>query len=82
MSECSKNNSQPPVGMAFWLLAGGRLIDRIEWIIDNGFAGKFTVEVCDDILSGKYFSDIYNSKQTDALFISRDKINSAWAALE
>ena len=40
MSESSeKNNSHPPVGMAFWLLTGGRLIDRIEWIIDNGFSG-------------------------------------------
>jgi len=42
------------------------------------FAGKFTIEVCVDILSGKYVSDIYNSKQTEALLISKDIITSTW----
>ncbi len=64
------------------LMAGRLSKYAIRVGIENSFAGKFTVEVCDDILSGKYFSNIYDPKQTDALLISRDKINSAWATLE
>jgi len=43
------------------------------------FNGKFTIEVCVDILSGKYFSDIHDSSQMEALLISKDKIKTAWA---
>jgi len=48
----------------------------------NGFAGKFTIEICVDILSGKYGSNIFDSRQTDKLLISRDKIRTAWSALK
>lgn len=48
----------------------------------NDFAGKFTIEVCLDILSGKYGSDINNPRQMDALLISRDNIIAAWSALK
>jgi len=94
--------------MAFWLLSGGKLIDRIEWIIDNGFKGVSFLqnaieidkeerkEMAAAIVSSQLYvtyhgnvhdnlkesSDIYDSKQTDALLISRDNIDSAWSALE
>ncbi len=42
------------------------------------FSGIFTIEVCLDILSGKYFLDIYNSKHTDSILISRDRIKEVW----
>jgi sugar phosphate isomerase/epimerase len=48
----------------------------------NGFAGKFTVEVCVDILAGKYASDIRDPQQTDALLVSRDRINKVWSDLK
>ncbi len=36
-----KNNELecPPIGMAFWLLKGGRALDRLEWLIENRFQG-------------------------------------------
>jgi sugar phosphate isomerase/epimerase len=54
--------------------------DLFNALKSNGFAGKFTIEVCVDILSGKYGSSIYDSKQTDALLISRDKVIENWPA--
>ena len=44
----------------------------------TGFSGIFTVEVCVDILSGKYKADIHNPAQTDPILISRDKIKERW----
>ena len=44
----------------------------------KSFSGIFTIEVCLDILSGKYFLDIYNSKHTDSILISRDRIKEAF----
>ena len=34
-----RTSSLPPIGMAAWLLGGGRLIDRIDWLVRNGFQG-------------------------------------------
>ncbi len=48
----------------------------------DGFNGMFTVEVCLDILAGKYASDIDDPKQTDMLRRSRERISAVWAALE
>ncbi|MFC1478984.1 sugar phosphate isomerase/epimerase family protein [Planctomycetota bacterium] len=58
------------------------LSDLFKAFKNREFTGKFTVEVCVDILSGKYGSDINDPKQTDALLVSRDKITAAWADLE
>ena len=44
----------------------------------KSFSGIFTIEVCLDILSGKYFLDICNSKHTDSILISRDRIKEVW----
>lgn len=43
-----------------------------------GFSGKFTIEVCVDILSGKYAADIYDPAKTDPILISRDTIQALW----
>ena len=58
------------------------LKDLFSGLKSIGFAGKFTIEVCLDILSGKYVSDINNPQQMDAILISRDKIIEAWSALK
>ena len=42
------------------------------------FDGMLTLEVCLDILSGKYSLNISDTSQTDALLISRDAVRSAW----
>ena len=46
------------------------------------FAGAFTIEVCVDILSGRYGADIHNPAQTDPILISRDRLAAAWRALD
>ncbi len=48
---------------------------------ERTFAGKFTIEVCVDILSGRYVSDIHNPEQTEALLISKDIIKTTWATV-
>ncbi len=35
----SPDDGLPPIGVAQWLLKGGKLADRIEWLIRNGFQG-------------------------------------------
>lgn len=32
-------SDMPYLGMCAWLLKGGRLVDRVEWLIKNGFTG-------------------------------------------
>ena len=56
------------------------LEDLFAGLRSGGFSGKFTIEVCLDIRSGKYASNIYKPEQMDALLISRDKIIAAWSA--
>ena len=56
------------------------LKDLFAGLRSSGFSGKFTIEVCLDILSRKYASDINNPQQMDALLISRDNIIAAWSA--
>ena len=34
-----KNGNIPVIGMCLWLLSGGKLVDRIQWIANNGFTG-------------------------------------------
>lgn len=56
------------------------LEDLFAGLRSGGFSGKFTIEVCLDILSGKYASNINKPEQMDALLISRDNIIAAWSA--
>lgn len=50
MSTCEyRPGSLPPIGMAVWLLDGGRLIDRIEWLVRNGFQGVSLLQSSLDI---------------------------------
>ncbi len=43
------NNAAPPIGMAAWLLTGGTLVDRIDWLITNGFQGVSLLQSVTDV---------------------------------
>lgn len=45
------------------------------------FSGLLTVEVCVDILHGRYAADIHDSRQTDPLLITRDRLREAWGTI-
>ena len=43
------DEKMPFVGMCAWLLKGGRLVDRVKWLIKNGFTGiSFLQNVMDE----------------------------------
>ncbi|MBN2310364.1 MAG: sugar phosphate isomerase/epimerase [Candidatus Hydrogenedentes bacterium] len=45
--------SPPGVGMAVWLLDGGRLVDRIAWLIESGFGGVSFLQTAVDVEKGE-----------------------------
>ena len=38
----------PPIGMGIWMLKGGQFIERLEWVIKNGFQGVSFLEYMTD----------------------------------
>lgn len=40
----AENTTMPPVGMALWLLTGGTLADRVEWLAASGFNAASLLE--------------------------------------
>lgn len=47
--DSSKKNETPPLGVCLWLLTGGRLVDRIQWIARNQFTGVSLLQSISDV---------------------------------